>query len=595
MHVSPDLGTTWTAAQGLGSLYRIRRLTMPRNGEGRLYVVVDGWDGPSLRRSDDGGANFTQIADLAGLQGDVWTPRDGGDALYLAGAGGRLLLSEDGGDSFIPKGVIDAAAGRIELTGSEAGAPTLYAVADGLRLYRSDDAGDSWASLGEISDYWGALNASMVDDQLFVFGGMELWVSRDGGASFAKKNGWGDYYSDPANRLHADVMGIDVEPDGETEHWYLHTDGGVYRSSDGLATVDNLALRGLRISQYYDVLTSSADPSHIAAGAQDQGYQVTHGMESEGDRLRFNQIISGDYGHLTSGDGSHDLVYSVYPGFTLVQIGEDHPELSYLDWPPVENHNIWMPAIVADPSDNAVFYFPGDRIYRYERTSHWEWAPTLHSEQDFEGRDGEYVSAMVFSPVDPDRVYAATSLGRVWVSDDHGVSWEQTASVDAGEHWLYGHALLASAEDRDRVYVGGGGYSNPAVYRSDDGGQSWTAWGQGLPQTHVYMLAEARDGSGRVAAATETAAYLRDEAQGEWADITGNAAPVTLYWSVEALHDSDTFRFGTYGRGIWDYSLPPWEPGSGDDGDGEGDGDSGGSGGGNGGSGDGDGSDDGAG
>jgi MYXO-CTERM domain-containing protein len=45
-----------------------------------------------------------------------------------------------------------------------------------------------------------------------------------------------------------------------------------------------------------------------------------------------------------------------------------------------------------------------------------------------------------------------------------------------------------------------------------------------------------------------------------WTDITGNEAPITLYWSAEALAHENTVRFGTYGRGIWDYQFPEGPP-----------------------------------
>ncbi|HZL98649.1 MAG TPA: hypothetical protein VFD43_00225, partial [Planctomycetota bacterium] len=116
------------------------------------------------------------------------------------------------------------------------------------------------------------------------------------------------------------------------------------------------------------------------------------------------------------------------------------------------------------------------------------------------------------------------------------------------------NALVASALDADVAYVGGSGYGGPAVLRTLDGGLSWEAWADGLPQTLVYSLAEAGDGSGRLFAGTERAAYRRDPG-GAWVDITSNEAPVTIYWSAEAVPAEDVVRFGTYGRGIWDYSL----------------------------------------
>jgi hypothetical protein len=40
-------------------------------------------------------------------------------------------------------------------------------------------------------------------------------------------------------------------------------------------------------------------------------------------------------------------------------------------------------------------------------------------------------------------------------------------------------------------------------------------------------------------------------------DITSRSAPVTIYRSVEAVAAGNLMRFGTYGRGIWDYALDP--------------------------------------
>jgi hypothetical protein len=64
---------------------------------------------------------------------------------------------------------------------------------------------------------------------------------------------------------------------------------------------------------------------------------------------------------------------------------------------------------------------------------------------------------------------------------------------------------------------------------------------------------EPQDQSGKVFCGTETAAYAREANGTSWVDITANHAPVTVYWSAEALYPENTIRFGTYGRGIWDY------------------------------------------
>jgi hypothetical protein len=161
-------------------------------------------------------------------------------------------------------------------------------------------AGAHWTFVSTLSDYWGALNASITDADLFAYGGVELFKTTDGGGSFVKQNGWGDYYGDPAHKLHADMMGFDVYPDGAGgEVWYVNTHGGTYRSTDGWP-VHNLSLSGLNVRQYYTTLTSAANPLHIVAGAQDQGYQWTDNPPGgRPDRLRpdhLGRLRARDFG-----------------------------------------------------------------------------------------------------------------------------------------------------------------------------------------------------------------------------------------------------------------------------------------------------------
>src|SRR4030095_2175609 len=166
-----------------------------------------------------------------------------------------------------------------------------------------------------------------------------------------------------------------------------------------------------------------------------QGYQRASAPPASGTALSFTQLISGDYGHLTSGDGDHDLVYCTYPGFVvyatypgcvLAQVGENNPLLVQVGFPPASSH-AWMPPVVADPLEPRRFFFCASRLYRYLKGSTNSWASALWSSFAFDVSPGEYVSALAFSPVDPQRAYAVTDRGRLCRSNDHGVTW--TAST----------------------------------------------------------------------------------------------------------------------------------------------------------------------
>ncbi len=561
IHRTTDNGQTWEVPGGLEDSWNNRRILKTSEGSETVFVLMNTYWEMLLMRSTDGATSFTSVYDFDEYPGDVWTARDGGNnSLYIIDAG-QILRSDDLGDNWTPVGDVGASSDEAELVGSEAGAPRLWAVLhDGnvLNLHRSDDAGATWTFVTIIEDYWRSLAASITNQDVFVWGGVEVFRTDDGGATFELVNSWGEYYADPVNMLHADVPGIDVLLDGAgQELWYISTDGGLYHSIDLLATVYNLSTDGLRVSQYYSTLTNAEDPERVSAGSQDQGYQICGPDIYTEDLIEFDQVMSGDYGHLTSGDGTHEYVFSVYPGFILAQVGlTDPPAIIFMDFPANENF-AWLPPVVADPQNNEDFFFCGTHLYHYELEGS-TWTHVLWSSLDVSTEDpDEYISALEFSPVNPLKAYMATNRGRLFYSSDRGVTWTQSASTGPEAHYFYGTALLASITDADTVWVGGSGYGSPAVYMSTDGGQTWEPHGQGLPDTLVYCLGEAPDGSGRVFAGVETSAYQRDPDSDEWYDITGNTAPITIYWSIEALTAENTMRFGTYGRGIWDYRLDP--------------------------------------
>ena len=149
-----------------------------------------------------------------------------------------------------------------------------------------------------------------------------------------------------------------------------------------------------------------------------------------------------------------------------------------------------------------MFFFCARRLYRYEKAQFTNtWSFTQWSTFAFDGSPGEYMTGLEFSPLDSNRAYAATNLGRMLWSDDKGVTWNISATTGPSEVWLYGMAIQPSHVDVDTVYIGGSGYGSPAVWKSTDGGQTFFPWGQGLPDTLVYCLAESPDGQHEAAEA----------------------------------------------------------------------------------------------
>lgn len=569
---SDDEGATWELSTLLGDVSTIRAVAKLDDADQTIVLLVSHevsfQDKLGIYASTDQGQTFvSRWTSASNGDSDMWVPQVGpaaANTIYIVHRG-RLRVSTDSGATFSLVSEIDASATAGRLSGSEAGSPHFYAalqIAGQWQLFQSTDGGASFSYRSDMSDFWGEMTAFSSDPQRVLYGGVECWRSSNGGAGFTRINTWGSYYGDPANKLHADIRGIRVYPDpdqvGSADFCYINSDGGTYVTSDFGVTVQNLSLEGLGVGQFYTTHTSVTDPNLIVGGTQDQGYQRGFRESAQpggGPSTPFEQIISGDYGHLTSGDGTHRRLYSTYPGFILIQKYQNNPQLVFEDFP-VGASNLWLPPVVADLDNRETFYFLGDKLWRYDQTAPANWDYVEHSTQNFASGGSSYLSAMAFAPTDHDRAYAVTNNGNFWYSTDHAVTWQPASNSGPDSHYFYGNGLAVHPLNPLEAVAGGSGYSTAGVRRTQDGGASWQALDQGLPSTLVYGLAYAGDGTGDLFAATEAGAYRWRDADGQWSNIMGVSAPSTLYWSVEAVPAHRRIRFGTYGRGIWDYKIP---------------------------------------
>jgi len=65
-------------------------------------------------------------------------------------------------------------------------------------------------------------------------------------------------------------------------------------------------------AQYYDVRTLPSNPDWVFTGSQDQGFQKGI-LEDDLEIAGFEQVISGDYGHIEFTKNGTNL-WTVYPG-----------------------------------------------------------------------------------------------------------------------------------------------------------------------------------------------------------------------------------------------------------------------------------------
>jgi hypothetical protein len=606
---SDDEGATFTPSGGMtypvpwGGNY-VRETVVLNDAKKTVYALVQAWNlSPwtsryHLYRSVDKGVSFTKIYTFTHGDGkgtSLYVPYNSAICYILDSndtdnnaVTTTSLYTVDGGTTLttISANTGMASTNYVQITGHITGSTQiLYALMEKERVYRSTN-GINWtlqSTLPATEKTWDVgLAVSLSDPNKLQYGYQNSKRSTDGGVTWNLVNSWGEYYNNEATKLHADIMAMRYfkKSDG-TEFVINNNHGGVYISYDQMATVTNIGLSNLNVSQYYDVRTCPWDVNLCHVGTQDQGEQNSIAANSTA-AIPFVQVISGDNGQMVyTRSGTQTYIWTEYPGGQMEMhrnpYGTTYGSGNYINWnmPGTDKPNAaWM--LATSPTANSasaheiligggnvtggsgsyliklssdgVSFFQNQYPYDFKANSNTYSPPTNY---------GKGISAIGTTTKDPNRYYVATEDGTFFYSTDQGANWTKSTSFTGPTaYYLYGNAILTSKKDANLVYYGGSGYSNPGFYRSTNGGVSFTALTNGLPATLISDLAFTPNEQ-FIFAATDAGPYVYSVANNQWyslQDVAGTPAYVT-YTSVEFVAASNTARFATFGRGVWDLVL----------------------------------------
>lgn len=179
------------------------------------------------------------------------------------------------------------------------------------------------------------------------------------------------------------------------------------------------------------------------------------------------------------------------------------------------------------------------------------WEPrNKGTRQDYNPEDqrypeyGQCVHSMVMAPGMPDRLYQQNHCG-MYRSGDGGKSWE---SIETGLPSTFGFPAAAHPRDPETLYLlplNGdvlGRYvpdGKAAVWRTKDGGRTWTDLREGLPQKNVFfgvlrqaMAADPLEPHGLYFGTSSGALFASADEGESWACIAEHLPTIT---SVETL------------------------------------------------------------
>ncbi len=245
------------------------------------------------------------------------------------------------------------------------------------------------------------------------------------------------------------------------------------------------------------IAVNPRNPAEVYVGLQDGLHKSTDGRKS---------WVRSETGLKAAGGGPVDVrlvvVDPLQPSTVYASSGnqlfisENAGQTWRLQSRIVANDQAKILALKADPKAGETFYasVEGGGLYKTEDGgSHWTHAG--------EPLPAEHITAIEIDPVDTRNIYVGYTVkgsGRVAKSLDGGATWPFMLAVPVTEAEI--SALAIDPEQLTRVYAGTAGRG---LFRSDDGGASWTLTGTELgrsiqrivvntkaDQNPVYALAE---------------------------------------------------------------------------------------------------------
>ena len=529
-----------------------------------------------LFRSDDAGASWSNILNLPNVMSIAM--HDTNDGVMLVGVGafgsaGHGVYRSVDGINFSIVGLPDYT-GKTMLDFSRDNPDVAFAsVGDHdktVGLYRSVDAGVNWTLMNDF-DYaryqgWYAHDVAINpnDDSKVLAAGINLYRSTNDGTTLIPESDWLLWNltafpiegpeQPPGDFIHADIHDVIYHPTIPNKV-YVASDGGVFKSdNDGLEFVS--ANTGLQTVQFYQKFSSSmSDPDFAIGGLQDNATAVYRG------NLAWERKIGGDgFGTIIDPNDDTNVWGSLY--YMRLYYSNDKannfssnsgaaPGCIGVD--PQCYSNFSAPICFAPSSTNQRIYAASNLVYTIENGT------TRTETNNGVPLDGNNpVNCLAASSFDEDVVYAGTapiytSPAKMFKSENGGDSWTE---VTNGLPDRFPMEIMVDPCDDNIVYVVFGGYNLDAhVYRSLDGGATWNALGQDLPDVPTNTILIDPENTQHIYIGNDIGVFASTDGGTTWMSYSTGLPDACLVMSLSFTPVTRKLRIATHGNGVYENDL----------------------------------------
>lgn len=585
---SVDTGETWTRIDlNLPANAVVSRvLVHPKDAQLVLAGVYIGQDplndqslAGGLYRSTDGGVHFAKTFDhaVSDLVADPTNP----DVVYAAfglsvsgpckrpSPASGVYRSGDFGQTLAPALVAGSGAGapfadptgQIKLTATGRGPTVLYAsILDqndehkGGGIFVSSDGGATWAKrsvlgdmCGDQCDYDHFIAADPVDEGTLYFGAVDLYKSTDGAQSWVKLT---DFYTLGGN-VHPDQHAAAILA-GAPRTIYLGNDGGLYRTTDGGGTFQNLN-ESLTLGQFNGLALGPVDGNFAIGGLQDNGNLRFNGRLTWTDRTGgdggFNLVRADDATQILSANYYAFLNFSSDGGETFADVTSCSQLMKCTSGSPKEPMAFYPPAAAAPAAPGTVF-LATNRVWANPTFGKdaARWAPLGAA-----SLTAGVLTALEVVGDGSSVIWTGSRLGEVFFSTDGGATFAKRSGLPATEVT----AIRAVSADGRSAYITFAGFTGaPArhVFRTLDGGQTFVNVTGDLPDVPVLALAVDPNDANVLFAGSDVGVFRSTNGGVNWTSF-GDGLPNASVTDLKFHPKTGDLWAATYGRGVFRISA----------------------------------------
>ncbi len=225
--------------------------------------------------------------------------------------------------------------------------------------------------------------------------------------------------------------------------------------------------------------------------------------------------------------------------------------------PSTSENAAWVAPIIQHPSNPNTFLCGYENVWvSTNQGTSWTKPGTIGS------GTGEILGVKV-APSNTNVIYAFRS-NALYRTSNGGTSWTSISSgLPVGSAAITDIAIDNTNENN--IYVTFSGYSSGnKVFHSTNGGASWTNYSTGLPNIPVNCVVYTKNSSDAIYVGTDVGVYYREITMSSWLPYS-QGLPNVIVSDMEIGYLSNKLRAATYGRGVWEtdlYSNPTAIPNS---------------------------------